>query len=152
METKEETIIEVGAKVMRQVKVRAQEPWMLSASGLRCNKHCAMNFWYLMIPCAKWFCRASRTKCKESAVLGSLKMFCHIPWIAHEITTSFPSYFRCNKKQYYEFHFKIPVRGKCHIVSRKGSEHLSGIQYWHQCILKYKENVPSDNTFCHTTM
>jgi len=39
------------------------------------NKHSAMNVWYLMIPGAKWLCRASRIGCKESTVRGALKMF-----------------------------------------------------------------------------
>lgn len=89
METKEETIIEIGVKVMKQLKVKSGELRNLRKAvrvgtvnvisiWMKVHMHCALNFWYLMIPGAKWFCRASRTECKESAVQGSLKMFCHI--------------------------------------------------------------------------
>jgi hypothetical protein len=87
VETKEETLKEIGAKVMRQLKVKSGELRYLR-KAVRVvtvnvisiwmkmhNKHCAVNFWYLMVPGARRFCRASRTECKESTVQGSLKMF-----------------------------------------------------------------------------
>ena len=87
METKEETVIEIAAKVMRQLKVKSGELRILR-KAVRVgtvnvisiwmemySKHCAVSFWYLMIPGAKWFYRAGRTEWKKSIVQGSLKMF-----------------------------------------------------------------------------
>jgi hypothetical protein len=85
VETKEETITETGAKVMIQLKIKSGEfrnlrkavrvgaVSVISIWMKMHNNHCAMNFWYLMIPGVKWFCRASGTECKESIVQGSLK-------------------------------------------------------------------------------
>lgn len=77
----------IGAKVMRQLKVKSGELRnlrkavrvgtvnVISIWMKMHNKHCAVSFWYLMIPGAKWFYRAGRTECKGSIVQGSLKMF-----------------------------------------------------------------------------
>jgi hypothetical protein len=67
-----QSIVEIGAKVMRQLKVKSEELRNLR-KAVRAgtvnvisiwmkmhNKHCAVNFWYWMTPGAKWFCRTSR--------------------------------------------------------------------------------------------
>lgn len=147
---KEETIIEIGAKVMRQLKLQSGELRLLR-KAVRVgtvnvisiwmkmhNKHCTVNFWYLVIPGAKWFCRASRTECKESIAQMSLKMF----WLSSSLNCTWNNYNICKKlfpatsvvsrNNIVNFNWKVPVLGKCHILSCRGGDHLSGIQYWHQ--------------------
>jgi hypothetical protein len=65
VETKEETLIEIGAKVVRQLKVKSGQLRnlrkavrigtvnVISIWMKMHHKHCAVNFWYLMIPGAK---------------------------------------------------------------------------------------------------
>jgi hypothetical protein len=89
----------------------------------------------------------------------SLKMFrlsysLNCTWNNYNICKKlFPATSVVSRNHIVNFNWKVPVLGKCHILSCRGGDHLSGIQYWHQYKLKYKENVLSDTPlFCHTTM